>query len=236
MTDQRKDNIKLNPCPFCGNDKLDAVLRRIDGYVECNNCGLIKSLNEKSREIQALEWNTRANLAPNDTAMEDADNREARAEKDVDTSTVNHCVTSSATDGDAERLIKYLELSLPQIIYSVREDGSRLLMDYQADMMAEIIIGSIKALQSTRKPPVDTISIKREVLQGVRENFKRVGIAGNHLGLCLDVNHPLYTATYDDGLKHYGAGKQFETWVAWKICYEVYVAIASLDAVLSEGE
>lgn len=51
---------------------------------------------------------------------------------------------------------------------------------------------------------------------------ERIGQAGNHLALCLPLDHPPHTATYEEGLEHFGAGKQFEIWVAWKICYEVF--------------
>lgn len=55
---------------------------------------------------------------------------------------------------------------------------------------------------------------------------ERIGLAGNHLGLCLPVNHPPYTATYEEGLQYFGAGKQYEIWVAWKICYELFVELS----------
>ena len=50
----------------------------------------------------------------------------------------------------------------------------------------------------------------------------RIVAAGNHLGLCLPTDHPPYTATYEEGLNHFGPGKMYEVWVAWKTCYEVF--------------
>lgn len=54
---------------------------------------------------------------------------------------------------------------------------------------------------------------------------KKIGIAGNHLGLCIGVDHPFYTADANDVLEQMGAGPAYETWVAWKLIYEAYVEL-----------
>jgi hypothetical protein len=48
------------------------------------------------------------------------------------------------------------------------------------------------------------------------EALEKIGIAGNHLGLLLDTDHPLDTASYDDALSHYGGGDKYEIWCAWR--------------------
>jgi hypothetical protein len=71
-----------------------------------------------------------------------------------------------------------------------------------------------------------SVTAERDAL---REALKSVGVAGNHLGLLIGINHPLHTASYEDGLNHYGAGEDFEIWTAWKLCYLAYAALNSQE-------
>jgi len=66
------------------------------------------------------------------------------------------------------------------------------------------------------------------------EALEKVGIAGNHLGLLIPVDHLLHTESTDTALEHYGAGDTYDTWVAWKLCYEAYETHTALKAHIDE--
>jgi transcription initiation factor TFIIIB Brf1 subunit/transcription initiation factor TFIIB len=61
MTDDTKD---LMPCPFCGGTDLYADLVCIGGRIECNYCGCVLQLPEKSPDTQVISWNTRSTPPP----------------------------------------------------------------------------------------------------------------------------------------------------------------------------
>lgn len=75
-----------------------------------------------------------------------------------------------------------------------------------------------------------------EAAKLLREIRQKVGIAGNHLGLVIGTNHLPYTTPTDEALEIMGAGKHFEIWVAWKLCYEAYVSANTIAAIAKKME
>lgn len=63
------------------------------------------------------------------------------------------------------------------------------------------------------------VIVPRAVFEKMGRN---IGVAANHLGLVLPTGHPYHDVSYEDGLDIIGAGKDFEIWAAWKLCYENY--------------
>jgi hypothetical protein len=98
----------------------------------------------------------------------------------------------ATTDGDAEKALEWFELILDE-------------NDVERGWAHNFISA---ALQSTRKPPVDTIPVSREVLKRVRD-----AIDGLLYGV--DLKNGTHAKIYRPKLEQ---------------------ALASLDAVLSEGE
>ncbi len=89
--------------------------------------------------------------------------------------------------------------------YKRDTSGTNLFSKQQAE---EMIRYMIDGMQSTRKPPADTIAVPREVLMGVRELLQKL------------------TAYIENGKwdEEYGYPRMIKD------------SLASLDAVLSEGE
>lgn len=50
----------------------------------------------------------------------------------------------------------------------------------------------------------------------LREALDGVMIGGNHVALLIGADHPPHTASHDDALTHYGAGRQYEAWCCWR--------------------
>ncbi len=110
-------------------------------------------------------------------------------------------IKSSTTDGDAER-----DLIAMEQVDSISRSSKRWKL--------------IKAALQTRTPPVpvDTISINREVLMGVREQIKDAQKAAIEMHDVIVKNSSPFV------------------WEAWDLCLKLQKNIASLDAVLSEGK
>ncbi len=220
-------NEDLKACPLC-EGKCDTTYTPncVDGAptVFCKKCGLTLSMLTATHEPVIEKWNTRPTVTPTDGDAEralaavngtwrqynaffgSAEGRKylraalqsrtppAQGTITVDISGIDNCMKM-----DAVTSIKILR-ELQGKIYHSNEIGW---------VIYEAINNAVEALKSNTPPvPVDTISIKREVLQGVREALE---------------HYKKYATIKIHGYMEDDSEQATE-------------AIASLDAVLSEGE
>lgn len=64
------------------------------------------------------------------------------------------------------------------------------------------------------------ISRLRDENERLRAALEKVMVGGNHVALLIGADHPPYTASHNDALKHYGAGDQYEAWCCWRTIME----------------
>ena len=58
-----------------------------------------------------------------------------------------------------------------------------------------------------------------------KEILDRVLTGGNHLGLIIGADHPLYTESYENARHHYGDLDRYNAWCCWKAIMELANAI-----------
>ena len=238
---KNEDLKSLLPCPFCpdggkpslANDVPDSeVGGQPDSWlVYCQKCGC--SFEHEDTIIDAIEkWNTRPTVTPADEKLRAAIkliSSWAEINKKHNgfvfyneiMTIIEAAENKATTDGDAERALAVLNT------IECRASGDDEIISESA---YEVLIyghefDTIRtALQSTRKPSVDTINIKREVLQGVREAL--LFYARHEHWMAFDDTDPMRRVL--TAMKNSKAGNQD----GWEQAED---ALASLDAVL-EGE
>lgn len=210
-----KSNDELLACPFCEGE-AEFQLNGTQPDVSCKDCGI-------SYSIQASDHFTREERFDDPGFAFIMEPHYCYAEKgiqrikDVLTEYWNTRANVTPTDGDAERakVDSTAQEAIDDLRYFLGEETAD---DYYSDVREPIekLIAEVQsyhralkaALQSTRKP--DAVTVSREVLQGVREAIRiAVDLLTNGNGKLL-ANGPTQT-----GLEQ---------------------ALASLDAVLSEGK
>ena len=161
-------NEDLKACPFCGEAKIYLN----DTCVNCPCCLATMPIEGTDKNEMIRAWNTRPTVIPTDSAMEDAAQREpAEMVETLKEGTSPRLEgTSSTTDGDAERALEAVQAWFDSIEWR-EETGKPFKYKDSEEVLYKHGETIRAALQSTRKPPVDTINIKREVLQGVRDTI-----------------------------------------------------------------
>lgn len=136
----------------------------------------------------------------------------------------------------------YRQIFTPDADWIKIHDGYDLMAEYtRSDLCAEKD-AEIEAARQLRQKQFEEIekykgilNEKDAVIKELAGALKMVGVAGNHLWCVIPQDHLPHSKTTDEALMTYGAGDIYDTWVAWKICYEAYIVFLKHAAQIKDG-